>query len=526
MTIIQTEIKQVQIFRQGAEVTRNGKAVLQEGRNSLRIQGLSTQADFDSARLYFPAGIQLTDIRFTYLDEEEETESDHIREEIDELKQSMEICELQIKLWKENGNFAGRSEQNLQEIQAYITSLPEQISALQKKIIQQKKEVKRLEKQLNEVLRKEQQPILCAEVSSEQAGTCPFELTYHEGSAFWQPVYEIHTNAEDPLTLKVRARIFQNTSEDWKNIKVSLFTGNPSVQSDLPVLDPVYLGFSRPAPKKRYLGSAMAVGRNMAKAAAPMMAMEDSAAMEETAELDMMEMESAEINTSETMTEYVLPGTKDIPADTEGTMADLQKYEIPCEYRITAFPKLNPRAFLTAGFKSADLPASISGRTSIYLNDTYVGSTSIQPDRDKETVSISLGKEEAIHVSRAEKKKKTTEALLKNQKTTEYGYELTILNNKDQEVKVTVYDQIPVSQDKSIVAEVINNDHAEADDRGILTWNITIPAKQTRTLVNAYKVSWPKDKTIYETHTSNRFCPVCGSRVYGAFCPECGSRVD
>ncbi len=263
----------------------------------------------------------------------------------------------------------------------------------------------------------------------------------------------------------------------------------------------------------------------MAKAAMPMMAMED-AAVEETVELDMMEMPEAEISTSETMTEYVLPGTKDIPADTEGTMADLQKFEIPCEYRITAYPKLNPRAFLTADFKSADLPAMISGKTSIYLDDTYVGSTSIRPDRDKDTLSISLGKEEAIHVSRTEKKRKTTEALLKNQKTTEYAYELTVLNNKDQEVKVTVYDQMPVSQDKSIVTEVVNNDHAGTDDRGILTWNITVPAGQSKTLVNAYKVSWPKDKSIYETKSSNRICPVCGAKVYGTFCPECGERVE
>ncbi|MBR2670164.1 MAG: DUF4140 domain-containing protein, partial [Solobacterium sp.] len=54
MTIIQTEIQQVQIYRQGAEVTRNGKADLQEGQNTLHIRGLSTQSDFDSARLYFP----------------------------------------------------------------------------------------------------------------------------------------------------------------------------------------------------------------------------------------------------------------------------------------------------------------------------------------------------------------------------------------------------------------------------------------------------------------------------------------
>lgn len=525
MTMIQTDIKQVQIYRQGAEITRNGKADLQEGQNTLHICGLSTQSDFDSARLYFPAGIQLTDIRFFYQDDDEETESDQIREEINERKQNIELCELQINLWKENGNFSGRSEQNIQEIQKYITSLPGQISLLQKKIILEKKEVKRLEKKLNEVLRKEQQPVICAEILSDKAGTYPFELTYHDNAASWMPVYELHTNAKDPMTLKVRARIFQNTAEDWKDIKVSLFTGNPSVQSDLPVLDPVYLSFSRPEPKRRTLSSAMAGGRNMAKAAMPMMAMEDTA-VEETAELDMMEMPTAEINTSETMTEYVLPGTKDIPADTEGTMADLQKYEIPCEYRITAFPKLNPRAFLTADFKSADLPAMVSGKISIYLDDTYVGSTSIKSDRDKDTLSISLGKEEAIHVSRTEKKKKTTEALLKNQKTTEYTYELSVINNKDQEVKVTVYDQMPVSQDKSIVTEVINNDHAGVDDRGILTWNITVPAGQSRTLVNAYKVSWPKDKTIFETKNSNRFCPVCGSKVYGSFCPECGTRVE
>ena len=298
------------------------------------------------------------------------------------------------------------------------------------------------------------------------------------------------------------------------------------------MLDPLYLSYRAPVVRNAARSSgARAMPMGMMKAAMPMDAMMMEEALEDdgTAMLERIETTAAEAERSETMTEYILPGRKTIPAGTKGTMADLLEHTLPVTYEIVAVPKEDVRAYLAAKVKTTDLPEGIRGTAGIYLNGTYAGETEISADLTKETLDLPLGKEEGIQVSRTEKKRKTSEALIKNQKTTEYEYELKITNGRNKETEITVQDQIPVSRDKTIVVETVKTDGAQADDKGILSWKLKLEPKETKELHVAYKVSWQKDKQLQETYeTDGRYCPVCGAKIEGnlRFCPECGSPIN
>ena len=525
--LIQTRVTGVKIYRNGAETIRRGQAELKAGTNHLKIAGITQGTDTDTVRLFFPTGVTMSDIRFLNMlnYNPEEKESDRIKAEINALKQQIEVKELQKTLWQENGSFVSRQEQNLQDIESYISKLPERLTAIHQEIAALQKDITRLEKKLNDTVRTESCPVISVEVEAPADAVCDFEIRSHEDSALWQPVYEIHTDAEGPLTMRVRARILQNTGEEWDKVNVSLLTGNPTSGGVMPVIRPVYLSIRTSEPVIRAKGN-MAMGR-MAMAAAPMMA--DEEAMADTAQMSRLETAEAEVSTEETMTEYILPGTKTIPSDSEGTMADLQQFDLPAEYVISAVPKMDVKAWLKATVKTVDLPAMVRGNAAVYLNGIFAGNALINPDMTKETFDIPLGQEEAVQLRRTEKLKKTSEAMLKNQRTTDYAYELMITNSKAKEITVTVQDRLPVSRDKTIVVEPVKTDKAEQDaDNGLLTWKITLAPKETKTLNLAYRVSWPKDKMIQETSGgSNRFCPNCGARVYDLkFCPECGTQVD
>ncbi|MBQ6355685.1 MAG: mucoidy inhibitor MuiA family protein [Solobacterium sp.] len=526
--LIQTRVTGVKIYRNGAETIRRGQSELKAGVNHLKIAGVTQGMDTGTVRLFFPAGVTMSDIRFlnTLNYNPDEKESDRIRAEIEALKQQIEVKELQISLWKENGSFVSRQEQNLQDIESYINRLPERLAGIHREISALQKDITRLEKKLNDTVRTESCPVISVEVEAQADGISDFEIRGHEGSAMWQPVYEIHTDAEGPLTMRVRARILQNTGEEWDKVNVSLLTGNPASGGVMPVIRPVYLSIRTSETVTRAKGNMM-MGR-MAMAAAPMMADEDMA-MADTMQMNRLETEEAEVSTEETMTEYILPGTKTIPSDSEGTMADLQQFDLPADYVISAVPKMDVKAWLKATVKTVDLPAMVRGNAAVYLNGIFTGNTLINPDLTRETFDIPLGQEEAVQLRRTEKLKKTSEAMLKNQRTTEYAYELMITNSKAKEITVTVQDRLPVSRDKTIVVEPVKTDKAEQDaDNGVLTWKITLAPKETKTLNLAYRVSWPKDKKIQETSgSSNRFCPNCGARVYDLkYCPECGTQVD
>ena len=520
---IQTEIKSVRIYRSGADIRRQGCTDLVQGENRLLISGASRTADFSTVRLYFPAGTRMSDLRFVY-PENEEKESGAIREEIENLQKQIETYELQIELWKENGIFTSRQNLDAQQIETYIEELPERLSALRKNISETNKTIKELNKRLEKVERSEADPLLSVKIYTDKEGPSAFEYVYHDNAASWQPVNEIHADPEQPVILKTRARILQSTGEDWKNVSVSLLSGNPSANNELPELDPVYLRIrTGVAAKIRPTMMSMAAGATAKFAKNELL--DGSDCVMDTDELEEAAPETAEIVTEETMTEYQLPGNKDIPNEGDGTMADLQSYSLQGEYEVVAVPKHAARAFLTVKVKTKDLPIEFSGRTEVYLKEVYAGTTYLYPETTKEDCVISLGSEEAIQVTRTEKARKASEAMLMNSRSTEYAYELKITNNKNKAETVIVRDQLPVSQDKTITVDLLNSDKAEKDEKtGMLKWKLELAPKESRTLILSYKVSWPKDKNIQETvGSSSKFCPVCGARVFGSFCPECGS---
>ena len=126
-----------------------------------------------------------------------------------------------------------------------------------------------------------------------------------------------------------------------------------------------------------------------------------------------------------------------------------------------------------------------------------MGKVYLAVDLTKEKYDISLGKDETIKVKRTQVRKHTSNVLLKAQKKTEYEFEINVNSTKPKACEVTVLDQIPVSQDKSIVIE--RKDISSAvykEETGELKWDFSIEPGASKRLKLAYDVAWPKDKTI------------------------------
>ena len=524
MLQLKTSIDKVNIYRSGAEVYRRGSIDLSEGQHTLAVCGLSESVRLDTVRLFSGEGISCSNQRFEKpTGSDTELESDRIRNEIESLNGQIEVKNLQAELWKANGDFTNRTSQSPSEIQEYIDMLPERLDRLNSDITELRAKITKLEKELEKAEQDERKPVLAVDISVKKEGTYPFEVRYYEASAGWSPVYELHTDSKEPVELKMRARIRQNSGEDWKNIGISLFSGNPSTSGTLPNIGPVYLNIQEEVKAK---ARNAAFGMMESKAAAPMAA--NAFMMMDMDEAALVETEEAEVSSEETMTEYMLPGRRDIFTGSEGTMADLQKYTLNTEYAVVTVPCLDPAAYLIATVRTEDIPFSSGISTAVYLNDMYTGQVVISPDLTKETLEITLGKEEHIHVGRREVLNKTSTTLFKGQKVVEHGFETKITNYSGSDIEITVKDQIPVSQDKEITVDVKDLSGASLEaETGLLTKKLTVPAGKTETLALSYKVNWPKDKRIRETKSIvNKWCPVCGAKVFGRFCPECGSAVN
>ena len=231
------------------------------------------------------------------------------------------------------------------------------------------------------------------------------------------------------------------------------------------------------------------------EAATPMMAMGMAAPMAS------MSMQQASVSQDETSTEYALPGKRDVLKGGRGTVAELQVYDIPAEFKMAAVPKMDQSAYLVAAVKPEDLPMTEAAEPAIYYKGVYSGKVWLDPDLTKDEVEITLGRQERVHINRKETVHKTSTTLLSGQKVVEYGYETAVTNGFEKPITVVVKDQVPVSENKDISVDVLEVSGAEQDkENGLLSWKVELEPAQTKTLKLAYKVSRPKDKNIEEHH--------------------------
>jgi uncharacterized protein (TIGR02231 family) len=535
--LIKTSVTEVQVYRAGATVMRTGKAPLTAGRNVLYIAGMTQSADSGSFRLKFPGKVRAINLQVVGIDDLKEDvtkESEKVKKEIADLEYQIETNRLMLKLRQQNANCSGRKNVTLEEQERMMEALPEQLLSIHREIDRLEEEKKKLEEKLEDIEKDEDQPVILAELQAEEAGEVPFILQYQEQASFWAPKYEVqYTDDRSPLEVRMKAEIVQRSGEDWKQVKVSLYTGNPSASNEIPAMSSLQLTLVEP-PKLRT--RAKGVGMMAMRAAEDGCAIdeecvEDAAfgAAPSAMMMNSLKMEAAEMSEEETMKAFLLPNARDIISDTEGNIADLQSFTVKANYHVLTIPSVDTHSYLTAEIKAADWPLPPAD-AAIYLGDTFAGNVYVDPTQDTDLLTLSLGQDERLTVTRTEKPKQRQDAFLKNERREVSATEIRIVNTSSEAVKVLVKDQVPVSTDKAIEVEVANiSDGIRDEESGEVCWELSAEPDTPISLQIEYKVSWPKDKQLHTRRTAmrtkHRFCPNCGCVVTGKFCPECGSAV-
>jgi uncharacterized protein (TIGR02231 family) len=93
-------------------------------------------------------------------------------------------------------------------------------------------------------------------VSAEAASSVEMEINYVVANAGWNPVYDLRAiSTKSPIQLNYKANVYQNTGEEWKNVKLKLSTANPSLGGLKPELYSWYLNFYQPVIRIRGVSS-------------------------------------------------------------------------------------------------------------------------------------------------------------------------------------------------------------------------------------------------------------------------------
>ena len=198
-----------------------------------------------------------------------------------------------------------------------------------------------------------------------------------------------------------------------------------------------------------------------------------------------------------TNTVYKIQDKYNLETDGKTTTIGIKQFEIPALYDYFSVPKIDPSAFLSANIVNWQDYDLQSGEASLYYEGSYLGKTYIDLGSASDTLSLSLGKDNGIKVSRKVVKEYSSKHFIGSNKTETKTYEITVRNNKRVPVTLNVTDQVPVSVTKEINVDDVKAADAQFDkETGIAVWNINLQPGDEKKLQISYSVKYPKDRKV------------------------------
>ena len=511
---VESSISRVTVFLNKAQVTRDVKTRIEPGKTNLILNGLTSQLDQQSIQVSGKGSFVILGISHNqnFLNEF------NVPKDLQALKQSLEADRKQLTLEQNQKDILAKEEQlilsnqkiggsqqnltvaelkamadfyrtRLSEISVARIKIDENIKALNERMIKTSHQIN----EKNDLYSRNTSEIVIS-VSSEAGSEVDLEVNYVVANSGWYPVYDLRAiNTKSPVQLNYKANVYQNTGEQWNNVKLKLSTANPSLGGLKPELFAWYLDFYYPVRVRGYtsMPAKAKSGPEMDKKLADTdIAMEEAAPAQTSS--DFVTTVQTSLNTE---FEIGLPYT--VLSATKPTLVDVRNHEMKAYYEYSVAPKLDQDAFLLAratGWEEFNL---LPGEANVFFEGTFVGKSYIDPNNIKDTLSVSLGRDKRIVVKREKLKDFTSRKLIGGNQRDSYAWEISVRNTKNEAVKITVEDQIPVSQNSQI--EVTASDLGGAKynkDTGRLEWSMTLQPNETKKVVFKYEVKYPKGKQV------------------------------
>lgn len=198
-----------------------------------------------------------------------------------------------------------------------------------------------------------------------------------------------------------------------------------------------------------------------------------------------------------TTTVYKIEDRYTLETDGKTTTIGIRQIPVPALYDYFSAPKIEPSVYLTAKIVNWEQYELQSGEANLYFEGTYLGKTYIDLSAATDTLSLSLGKDNNVRISRKLLKEFSSQRLIGSNKTESRQYEITVRNTKKTAVTVLVQDQFPVAVNKDIQVNDVEAPEGQIDkETGIVTWSLTLQPGQEKKLQLSYSVKYPKERKV------------------------------
>jgi uncharacterized protein (TIGR02231 family) len=288
-----------------------------------------------------------------------------------------------------------------------------------------------------------------------------------------------------------KAQVMQNTGIDWGKVKLTLSSGIPNQNNQVPVLNQWFLKY-----KKYYSYDTRVYGKVSDEIAYGATKLSETVVSVENEKLKVSSVGSTS-NQNQLNVSFDIAIPYDIVSNGKQHSVVLNEIKIPAAYRYFSVPKLDKESYLLAEIKDYSQYNLLEGEANIIFEGMYVGKTTIDPNQTSDTLNLSLGKDKRVSIKREKIADKSGTKFLSLSKEQAFTYDIDIRNNKKESIELTVKDQYPLSTDENIKIELLEHSGASVNkETGELSWKIKLSPNETRKYRISYRVKSPKDKII------------------------------
>ena len=229
-----------------------------------------------------------------------------------------------------------------------------------------------------------------------------------------------------------------------------------------------------------------------AKESIPMM--EDLAVEEE---MDESEVISVSQQQAQFGYEFDIKQLLTLPDGGKTTTTEIARHQLPATYEYRGIPKIDKESFLVADATDWQKLNLMEGEANVYFDNSFVGKSILDPNVSSDTLHFSMGRDQSIRVQRIKVSESSTRRFFGSNQEQTMKWRITVKNNRQESVNITVFDQAPISRNTSIEVSMEELSDGQFDKQtGIIKWPLQLQPGEQRDLILQYKVKYPKNRRL------------------------------
>lgn len=326
--------------------------------------------------------------------------------------------------------------------------------------------------------------------TAETAGPQHLTVTHFVPEATWAPVYDI-TLDRPTASLKIARSVLvsQFSGEDWAGVDLTLSTAQPSSRSAPSTLYPQLREVYDPkaqAEDRFVTMSAPIADAVGAEAPAPSMMRKEIAAVAE--------------NRGQTVI-YTYPAAVSVATGVENLRLALDELDFTAKTEARAVPARDETAYLMATFRNQSTEILLPGAAYLYRDGGMIGGSYFEGLAPAAETEMAFGPIEGLRLKRTMPERTTGDrGFISTSTEQEETAILSVENLTDEAWPLHVLDQVPYSEQAELKISYSATPAASAenykDQRGVLSWEFSLPAGKTQEITLTQKLNWPEGKVL------------------------------